>query len=241
MYLKWRKKKFNLEFEMQKFGKSMYKFIFFTSSLVFEFLILKNENWVLNSKLYNTPLPEIPIKFKLFYTFQLSFYITEFLSIFFEIRRKDFIQLAFHHTVSFILLILSFNVKTMKFGLLILFLHNLSDPILEMSKQEYYLMKYHFSNVLFFIFMILFIGLRLLIFPRWLIVAAVKYVVNLKKINPVLIFEIFLLLSLQILNLVWSKDVLKIFIRIINSEEAEERKKAGKKPFKPKVIRKKLK
>lgn len=229
LYLRWRRKKFNTENEIFKFGASIYRFLFYTASIIIEVSILRKEDWIFKSKLYTAPLKSIPFKFKVFYILQISFYTAELINVFFEVRQREFIRIAFHHTVAFLLLLLSFNNQIMKLGFLIIFLHNLSDPILELSKQEYYLMKYRNSNVLFFIFMISFMGLRLLVFPRWLVVAAVKYIISQKTLKPIFIFELTLLISLQLLHFAWSKSIIKIFLRIINSEEAIERKKKFKK------------
>lgn len=221
-YLIWRKGRISSNVEIKKFGSSCYKFIYYVSSVLMGIIILKNEKWIFNVSSYGIPIKTIPVALKVFYMYGMSFYIVEFVSIFIEERKKDFFHLIFHHSVTFALLALSFNRNFIKLGVLILFLHCISDPIFEFCKMEYYMKNYLISNVLFFIFMVVFMALRLLIFPRWLIVASMKALLYNGEVDFLSIARIVLLIILQIVHLFWSKCIISIFNKIINCEDTQD-------------------
>lgn len=197
-----------------------YKYFFYISSFLLGMYALKDEKWVYPPNLQE-PLETVPLKFKIFYFYEISFYINELLTIFFEPKKKDFYQMVLHHFVTLLLMYLSLTVKYMKFGLLILVLHDISDPILELSKILHYLNYEAIANISFFLFTTVFIVTRLFLFPKYIVYQALIYLR--KNGSRIVKFSIGTsLLLLQLMHLIWTGYILALFIRIMNGKKIKD-------------------
>lgn len=74
-----------------------------------------------------------------------------------------------HHGVTLSLLVSSFIGNVTKYGLAILILHDIADPLMEIAKLCFYNKLKILSNIFFVIFASTFIYTRVYIFPRYII------------------------------------------------------------------------
>lgn len=124
------------------------------------------EDWLLEPRLYwqdwGKPGLMTPLV-KFYYKLGFSAYAFASLSIFFEPKQKDFVVMVAHHMVTLVLITLSYLWPYYRVGTAILFLHDLSDPVMELAKMALYAGR---TKVLLLVFPS---SLRFLltIFPLW--------------------------------------------------------------------------
>ena len=66
-----------------------------------------------------------------YYLLELGFYLSLSLTLMFDVKRKDFLVQAVHHTVTIGLLIGSWIIGATRVGSLVLFVHDCADVFLE--------------------------------------------------------------------------------------------------------------
>lgn len=67
-----------------------------------------------------------------------AYYIYTSFAIFFEPKMKDRNEMLLHHFVTLSLLISSYAGNVVKYGLAILILHDIADPLMEVAKMCFY-------------------------------------------------------------------------------------------------------
>ena len=100
---------------------------------------------------------DVPNDIKILYLAEASFYIHSiYATIFMDVWRKDFIIMLVHHVVTVTLLVGSFGLRFHRFGLLVMFFHDVNDLLLEFTKCNVYLKErngkfYRFHEIISFI------------------------------------------------------------------------------------------
>jgi hypothetical protein len=163
-----------------KFQESAWKFVAYTCLTIISWRALRHEVfwkdihqfWTECSRIpcdYNTP-PAMNLAYAAdmaYYTYAIPY------CIFFETKRKDFWATFLHHVITVVLIAYSFCLGFTKIGVVIMFLHDVCDPWLEMAKLTKYAGCELATNVLFVIFTITWIVMRVVYFPLWVIHSAV--------------------------------------------------------------------
>lgn len=225
-YLSWRARVLPSETTQGKFRIAFFKLVFYISAVTLGIFVLKNENWAYTLHLL-TPVKEIPLKFKIYYFYEISFYMTELITIFYEPKKKDFFQMVAHHITTLFLMYLSFDIRYIHFGVVILLLHDISDPLLELAKVEHYVKKDSIANTTIFIFTAVFIVSRLFIYPRFIVYQVWLYVKKDISTWPNWTL-ILLLLFLQVMHIIWTGYILMLFVKLINGEKLEDTREKKK-------------
>jgi hypothetical protein len=200
---------------------SFYKMLFSISSACLGVYVLCREKWVFRCDMYRIPLDSIPLRFRVYYIYEICFYLNEMTTVFTDPRRKDFVQLVIHHIVTLLLLHLSFSREFIKYGMLILALHDISHPVLEFSKIENNLGCEVAAETGFFVFMTLFAVTRLVILPRYLIWTSIR---DLARTGPRAsgVTISVLLVMLQIMHIIWTRYIVEVLMKIINREKPQD-------------------
>jgi sphingoid base N-palmitoyltransferase len=99
----------------------------------------------------------------------LSCYWSLLFTVFEDVKRKDFLEMAIHHIVTITLLVLSWTCNLIRMGSLVLILHDVADIFLESAKMTKYIRWQRTCDVLFVIFTIIWIVTRLGIYPLWIL------------------------------------------------------------------------
>lgn len=124
-----------------KFNTSAWKFVSYTFFVAYGIYALKDEGyWFWNPSSYHYCFPNntIPFLLRLYYNMATAYYFYASFSIFFEPKMKDRNEMMLHHVVTLSLLVSSFLGNTTKYGLAILLLHDVADPLMEVAKIFFY-------------------------------------------------------------------------------------------------------
>lgn len=131
----------SFEIIKHKFNTSAWKFVSYTFFVAYGIYALRNEqSWLWNPSSYHLCFPnnQIPFLLRLYYNMATSYYIYTSFAIFFEPKMKDRKEMMLHHAVTLSLLITSFLGNVTKYGLAILILHDIADPLMEIAKMFFY-------------------------------------------------------------------------------------------------------
>lgn len=124
-----------------KFNTSAWKFVSYTFFVGYGIYALRNEqSWLWNPSSYHLCFPnnQIPFLLRLYYNMATSYYIYTSFAIFFEPKMKDRNEMMLHHAVTLTLLVTSYLGNVTKYGLAILILHDIADPLMEVAKMFFY-------------------------------------------------------------------------------------------------------
>lgn len=124
-----------------KFNTSAWKFVSYTFFVGYGIYALRNEqDWLWNPSSYHLCFPnnQIPFLLRLYYNMATAYYIYTSYAIFSEPKMKDRNEMMIHHAVTLSLLITSYLGNVTKYGLAILILHDIADPLMEIAKMFFY-------------------------------------------------------------------------------------------------------
>lgn len=178
------------------------------------------ENWGFQSSLWYEDYPFIPISppHKAFYLLQLSVYVHLLISQFFDIKRKDFVEMFFHHVTAIVLIVVSYLSNFVRIGAIVLVLHDISDVFLESAKLAKYSKCGKAGDFLFALFALSFFVFRLVIFPLHVIKSAMFDASHLSKETNMRILFVAFLLVLFGLHLFWFSLIMKMVIQVYRGE-----------------------
>ncbi|KAH6798659.1 LAG1 longevity assurance-like protein [Perilla frutescens var. frutescens] len=201
--------------KIRKFKESAWKCVYFLSAEILALSVTYNEPWFTKTKYFwegpgNQSWPDLKYKLKLksLYMYTGGFYVYSiFALIFWEMRRSDFWVSMGHHVVSSVLIILSYILRFGRVGSVVLALHDASDVFMEVGKMSKYRGAEALASCSFVIFVIVFVVLRLIYYPFWILWSTSYEVIQFmdkEKEGPVY-YYIFntLLFSLLVLHIYW--------------------------------------
>ncbi|CAH8488798.1 unnamed protein product [Schistosoma rodhaini] len=163
------------------------------------------------------------------YTLQLGFYLHSLWSVFFmDSWRKDSSVLVLHHCLALLLLEASLLLRIHRAGVLTLFLHDLCDVFLEISKINVYLrirrgkpyaIHMTIANIFFALFATSWVVLRLYLFPLKVLYASSwgAYICLVGRENRGFLFFNLLLWGLFVMHIYWFTFIVRMTIRLVTS------------------------
>ncbi|CAK9221291.1 unnamed protein product [Sphagnum jensenii] len=219
--------------KLTKFKESAWKCVYYSAAEIFALAITYNEPWFTDSKMFwlgsgeqRWPNLMTRLKLKVLYGFAGGFYMYSiFALIFWETRRADFGVSMSHHVAALVLIVFSYLARFARVGSVVLAIHDASDVFLEIGKLTKYYGWEIVPSIVFVIFAISWVVLRLIYFPLHVIWSTSYEVLQLLdrsyKQGPVL-YYIFntLLISLFVLHIYWW---ILIFRMIVKQVEARGR------------------
>lgn len=110
-----------------------------------------------------------------YYIIELSFWISCFLFLFFETRRKDIVEMTIHHVTTILLISISYMTGYARPGILVMIVHDIGDIFLYSAKSCQYRKLQGIADVLFAMFAVTFYITRLWCLPRYVIYPLVKH------------------------------------------------------------------
>jgi sphingoid base N-stearoyltransferase len=106
----------------------------------------------------------VPDDITLIYFIECGFYLhSVYATLFMDAKRKDFLVMIIHHVLTMVLITVSYATRYHKIGLMVIFVHDITDILLEFTKCNVYLRKRngrtyniheHISNICFGFFTI---------------------------------------------------------------------------------------
>lgn len=217
------KKIMNRFTKMTKFTESAWRFVYYFSASVCEFVLFWNEPWLLDwSTFYAKSSLETVVTptMRWFYIVQLGFGVSLLMRQLYDVRRKDFRMMFIHHLYYLFLVTISWITNSVQIGIVILIIHDVTDVPLEATKCTIYLKKKTMQSVCFVVFALLWIVFRLMLFPL-VIYTYIKNGYPYVSMVPYIIL-ILLLLGLQFLHIIWSKMIFDIFLNSLKTKELSD-------------------
>lgn len=216
--------------KFRRVAETAWRFTFYTTIWFVGLSVLWDQPqfWDVNDSYRDWPHHHIPDKIWYYYIVETGFYWALLFSTFaFDVRRSDFWEMMLHHMVTIVLLSMSWTINFVRVGTLILIAHDSADILLELGKLCRYARWDKATTIIFVVFLVCWIGTRLIYFPFWIIHSmlfeAPKFVQksyrweNLlqRPIVPRLFF--IMLCILLILHLFWTLLLLKIAAKSLKS------------------------
>ena len=131
----------SIESNRVKFVISAWKFTNFSVTSIIGLLLLSQEyQWMTTPELYFKGLEAQPMSdlLKIFYQVGYASYAYATCTVFIEPKQKDFLVMVLHHLTTLFLIHLSFMSGFFRIGAVILLLHEVSDPFMEIAKMFFY-------------------------------------------------------------------------------------------------------
>lgn len=189
---------------------SFWSFVVYTLIMVHVFSYITQEEWALRPSQYAhfSEKPSAPIFFH--YYIEFLHYIIASICLFLEPRGRDFSQMLAHHCLTLFLISLSYRSKLLRYGVVVMSIHDVSDPFLEMAKICRYLNLETASVIIFMFFSSTFFFLRIVFFPFFVIRSAINFTILSSDIRLTHCSLTGGLVLLLVINIVWMFQIVKL-------------------------------
>ncbi|EPR77836.1 LAG1 longevity assurance protein 4 [Spraguea lophii 42_110] len=161
------------------------------------------------------------MKIKFQYIMELSHYLNSLILLFIEPRLKDFYQMLAHHIITILLIVLSYHINIIRYGIVIMVIHDCSDPFLELAKLFFYLNKQKAADNAFMVFGIVFFISRMIIYPFAIMAPAGYFFCIYNKSSPIMVTCGILMVMLLLINIVWMCFIAKMAIGFMKKGKLE--------------------
>uniref|UniRef100_A0A1I7YLA1 TLC domain-containing protein n=1 Tax=Steinernema glaseri TaxID=37863 RepID=A0A1I7YLA1_9BILA len=221
--------------KFKRIAETAWRCCFYICAWTAGFFILRNEAHLYNVTECWKNWPHHPISNSMwwYYIIETAFYwALLFSTVFFDIRRHDFIQMMLHHGITILLLGISFSMNMVRVGSLVLFSHDLADIFLDLGKLFNYAKWELPLKIIFATFMVVWIGTRLVYYPGWIIHSVIFEAPEMiqksyrwenllqRPIVPRLLA--FMLCALLVLHFFWTWLILKIAVKTATQGEVND-------------------
>ena len=159
-----------------KFQESAWKCFAYTCLTLASWWALRRETYWHDTHEFYTECSRIPCEYRateamnFAYALDMAYYTYAIpYCILFEEKREDFWATFAHHVVTVALIAYSYVLGFTKVGVVILFLHDICDPWLELAKLFRYGGVEWAANALFVVFTVTWIAMRDVYYPLWVI------------------------------------------------------------------------
>lgn len=110
-----------------------------------------------------------------YYVLEFGWYAMNLGMLFFKKRRSDFLEMLAHHVITSALIFMSYSVGLLRIGIVVMNLHNLFDPFLNVAKCCHYAFKgkagqpdgplHILADIAFGLGLVVFLASRLIMYP----------------------------------------------------------------------------
>mmetsp|Transcript_4118 Transcript_4118/g.8905 ORF Transcript_4118/g.8905 Transcript_4118/m.8905 type:complete len:350 (-) Transcript_4118:187-1236(-) len=225
--------------KVDKFAQSTMEMIWYASYFVLGLRLISEQPWVWPSRFWWVDQPNnraITQDVAFFYVCYAARYGAGLMTVFLETKRKDFMEMVIHHSVTVVLVYLSFQYGMVRVGCVIMVLLDVADVPLHIAKQCSYTNEIGSKSLwglaadFFFVcFAVAFIVTRMVLYPYvvwscfqelWLEFAPGKNFVDVYKsyfdyVPPMVFGCQSLVVVLQILQIFWFMLLLKAIVKVL--------------------------
>ncbi|KAB0799283.1 hypothetical protein PPYR_07163 [Photinus pyralis] len=204
---------------LKKFCESSWLFCFYLSIFSFGLDAFWNKPWLwdINQCWFEYPRHNIDDEIWWFYIISTSFYLSLFISQFFDVKRKDFWQMFTHHVTTIALLTFCWVLNLHRIGILILLLHICADIFLDAAKVARYAGYQKLCDCIFAMFTVVWIVTRLCIYPFWIIRSTLTMPLTAGPPFPAYFVLNGCLIVLLMLHVFWTYLILKILANCLKA------------------------
>ncbi len=178
--------------------------------------------WFWDSSKWHDPYPNdgtVPFGISRLYHFEIGYYLFSLVSLYFEPKMKDFWVMVTHHLFTLTLLISSYIYGATKYGTVIMLLHDIADPLMEAAKLSLYLGFQDLANYIFIAFAVVFIALRDVVYPLYVILPTRKLLIAHQYEFYTVTMSC--LVALWFMHLFWTSLIIQIAVKAVQSGNAE--------------------
>lgn len=214
----------------KKFCECCWRIVLYVSFSIYGIACIKKSTLFLDTLSHFAiwPLDALDKQVALFYYLELGLYLHLTINHFFEVKRKDFVEMLLHHVTTLGLILFSWFVNFTRFGVLVMVLHDVSDVFLEVGKICIYMGMDTAKDIIFVVFALTFFVTRLVMYPLFIVKPALwdSYPVWGNLFLRYVIIG--LLLMLQLLHIFWFSIIMTMIIKFLKGElEKDERSDDG--------------
>lgn len=147
---------------MAKFCETGWRCLFYSVMLTYGVWCLWDKPWLWDIRhcWYDYPFHPMPGDIWCYYMMELSFYWSLSICQFFDVKRKDFLEMMIHHNATILLMMFSWSGHFTRIGTLVMLLHDMADPLLELAKMFRYANYRRTCDTIFAIFSLVWIVTR---------------------------------------------------------------------------------
>ncbi|XP_063391071.1 ceramide synthase 2-like [Cydia fagiglandana] len=200
-----------------KFRESCWRATFYFYNLMVGWMVLWDKEWLWDVDYCYIGYPHqgVTNDIEWLYIVALGFYLSQTLSLYVDVRRKDFWQLVVHHAATLSLLSFSWVCNLHRIGSLLMLTLDCSEALLEPTKATKYAGYHRASEYMFTAFTALWIVTRIGMYSYFIIGSATYRAAA--YFSPFLMFQLLVFLAwvLLALNLYWTWLILQVAYRAI--------------------------
>lgn len=194
----------------QRIRSSFWSFVVYTLLSTYELLYITRAEWVLRPSQYIHVIEEPPASIFFHYYAEFMHYLLALVFLLIEPRGRDFSQMFAHHCLTLFLISVSYRSRLLRYGVVVMAVHDASDPFLEMAKICRYLNVQAASGIIFLFFSLVFFLLRIVIFPLFVIRSAINFTILSPEVNWTHRSLTGGLVLLLVINLYWLLQIVKV-------------------------------
>lgn len=221
--------------DTQRFIEQAWSIIYYSFSWGFGFYLYYISDYYFDCyNIYaNWPHDQMSMSFKLYYLIQTASWFEQLIVLQLEEKRKDYYQMFAHHIVTCLLCTGSYAYYLTKIGHIFLLQMDIVDIFLSTAKILKYSGFQTICDILFIVFMLLWIVLRHIVYNYvlWFSWAYSKVIINASSrfspgevagIYSTIDFLLLLLVVLQIITCFWMYLILRVAYRVITGGSADD-------------------
>ncbi|XP_047493623.1 ceramide synthase 5-like [Penaeus chinensis] len=197
-----------------------------TMFAVYGYTIMFSKPWVWDITLCweNYPFHTLPRDIWWYYISVLTVYWKLFVSESLQPGRKqdDRLFMILHHAVTVLLMTFSWTCNFIRIGSLVLMVHEIADVPLLAAKMCRYAGKEAAANIIFPLFLVVWIVTRCVLYPFWIMRSMFFDATRYMSVMPSAYVFIALLTGLLMLNLIWTWLILSIVVRKIRGGKLQD-------------------
>jgi hypothetical protein len=225
---------------LEKFQESAWKSVAYAVLSVAAGIALSDEIFWLKTELLWTECSQLPCEYqtpprmRFAYACDMAYYTYAIpYCILVETKRKDFWMTFMHHIITVILIGYSYALGFTKVGVVIMFLHDVCDPLLELAKLTKYAKFESLTNSFFVLFMLTWIVMRIVYYPLWVIRSVLfecyDAVLGKPDVTEFPHWQLFsgMLITLWVLHLIWTYTIVKIAVSALTKGAANDPREDG--------------
>ncbi|XP_062888417.1 ceramide synthase 1 [Mobula hypostoma] len=222
--------------DVAKMPESAWKLIFYTASWSYSTYLL----FLTDYPFFHDPPSvfydwrasnDVPKDIAIAYLVQCSFYgHAIYATIYMDAWRKDSVVMLIHHVITLALIAFSYAFRYHNIGILVLFLHDINDILLEFTKLNVYLKNragvYHrlndvASNIGCCTFAVSWFWFRLYWFPLKVLYATCYSSLQSVPNIPFYFFFNILLFALTLMNIYWFLYIMLLVVKVLTGQVSE--------------------
>lgn len=199
-----------------KYFLSFYMHLFYFGSFMYH-SCCSNENNRCSTVYYNLVNMLFLFHQEMYYYYMLNggHYISTLITVTVDVHRKDYWAMMVHHTVTVVLITMSYMANCCRIGTLVLALHDVTHVNLHLAKLLLYAKWKRASDRFFCCFAVVYLVSFLYINPCYVLYSS--YVESTQVLPPwrgINIFNVFLF-TLQGLHMYWTTTLLRMIVNMV--------------------------